>query len=181
MNNTEINEKDAVQYYEAIYRWKQGHQIFHIVLVHMNTLINEAAETIIQDNPKKLVSILERLSILYDAATASMKYTVSFPVGKYNEVIRPSMMPPFLKPGFSGLQNSEHKTMIEGFTNLKANLITNFGDLTIWPEDIKLAWGKVLEAQKRNRKSHGHVCQEFVPDGVSLLKSFYQDKKNISK
>ncbi|PHE95337.1 hypothetical protein [Bacillus pseudomycoides] len=170
---------NTASYERAVFRWKQGHQVFHVILVCMNTLLDDAVKAVEYRKLIKLQSILGRLSALYDAATVSMKYTVSFPVECYEEFIRPSMMPPFLSPGFSGTQNKEHKIMIEGFKELHETLVNHLGPKSEWPATIIESWEELSKAQVRNRKNHGFVCREFVDDGVSLLKDFYKNKEHL--
>ncbi|PER94444.1 hypothetical protein CN488_31465, partial [Bacillus anthracis] len=121
--------------------------------------------------------ILEQLTVLYDSATVSMKYTADFSPKYYEEMIRPSMMPPFLSPGFSGTQNKDHQQMIEGLGQLQKQMLNKLGDKNKWPDNVLQAWNLLSKSQIRNRKHHGLVCQNHVPEGASLLKQFYQNNK----
>lgn len=154
----------------ATFRWKQGHHVFHVILVTMNTCLEESLHALNQKNWSKLTTVLKRLSGLYDAATATMKYSSNFPREHYEEVIRPSMMPPFLSPGFSGKLNQEHKVMIDLFKTFRSNLRM----AEELPQTVREAWDQVMKSQKRNMQNHGLVCQQFVDEGVSLLRDFYK-------
>jgi hypothetical protein len=38
---------------------------------------------------------------------------------------------------------------------------------------VDVAWRRLLEAQRRNRRNHMFVCERFVDDGTSLLQEYY--------
>ncbi|MHA2890627.1 hypothetical protein [Bacillus cereus] len=170
-----MTNENSELHHTAFVRWKQGHQFFHLILVSMNTLLAEAEITLKKRNFVKLQFALERLTVLYESATASMKYTADFSPQCYEDTIRPSMMPPFLNPGFSGTQNKDHQQMIDSFSHLKENLNKQLGSKEKWPANIIKSWNAVSKAQIHNRKHHGLVCQKHVPDGISLLKNFYKN------
>ncbi|SFJ86742.1 hypothetical protein [Thermoflavimicrobium dichotomicum] len=166
------NPSIPASYQQAVLRWKQGHHVFHVILVTMNTCLEESLRALNQQDWSRLIQLLERLATLYDAATATMKYSSNFSRKYYEEVIRPSMMPPFLKPGFSGKLNREHNVMLDLFQTLRAELKKK----EELPLGVEEAWRKLVQSQKRNRKHHGLVCQQFVDDGVSLLQEFYRSQ-----
>jgi hypothetical protein len=130
------------------------------------------------NNVRAVVELLGQLRILYDAATANMVYTSDFPRLIYETVVRPSMMPPFLSPGFSGTLNTEHNVMLDRLKQLREALQEAFGSSKEeWPVGVARAWSELSQAQARNRRHHGLICSKFVPDGVSLLRHFYTDAR----
>lgn len=167
-------------YYLAIARWKRGHQIFHTQLITINTVIEECIFAIAASDQPKLICFLHHLCKLYDAATACMKYTADFDRELYEKVVRPSMMPPFLSPGFSGTLNKEHNAMVASIRSLAQTLVGRYGKRKdIWPVEVANAWQALCEAQVRNRKNHMLICQKFVDNGVSLLQNFYTNNAEI--
>lgn len=165
----------------AFTRWKLGHQAFHIQLVVINTVVAAAQDAIEADDELALVQQFRYLRVLYEAATANMVYASDFAPSYYDKVIRPSMKPPYLKAGFTGLLNTEHTAMQKSMRDLRLALLTKFGTSTkIWPTPIAGAWDEVMRAKRENRMNHGLVCQKFVPDGASLLKQFYESRKRPS-
>lgn len=163
---------------EAIIRWEKGHQIFHIELVTMNSLLDAALEALVRGEDPYLHKILHQLTMLFDAATATFIYTSDFSPENYNNHVRPSMMPPVVKPGFSGILNTEHKIMKTKIRQLRQNLEKEAGlEIADCSPETTNAWNLFLQAQKRNQQLHGLVCQKFVPQGVSLLKQYYKEEK----
>jgi len=164
----------------AITRWKRGHQSFHIQLTVINTLIEESLQALETGEHSRLIRSLKLMRVLYDAATASMRYASDFPREVYLEFVRPSMMPPFLSPGFSGVLNTEHNRMVEGLKRLSQSLSQKLGRRTgEWQPDVAEAWKALGEAQARNQNNHSLVCHKFVEAGTSLLKQFYKGKKSL--
>lgn len=147
----------------------------------MNTVLEVAIDSVKHRDWPCVTSSLERLTILFNASTATMKYSADFPRSLYEDLIRPSMMPPFLSPGFSGQLNSEHKVMLDKFQSFRSMLTEELGQKQDWPTDLAEAWSSLLKSQVYNRKHHGLVCQKFVDDGTSLLREFYANKQDLNK
>lgn len=149
-------------------RWLLGHQVFHVQLAVINSLLQAAAEAA-GERRESVVPYLRDLSRLFDAATANMCYTSAFDPVLYRRAVRPSMAPPALSPGFSGTLNREHRVMHEEFGRLLQSL-------QAWPAPgpaVDAAWQALREAVKRNRENHVRVCRHFVPEGGSLLQQYF--------
>ena len=159
-------------------RWKRGHQAFHLYLVAMNGVLNDALLALDAGEQSALTASLRDLAVLYDAATAGMKYAADFATEDYETVVRPSMMPPFVNPGFSGLLNRDHAVMLNQLRSLRTQLVSTLGrEQSEWPPAASAAMQAVRVAQQRNRAHHMLVCRKFVSDGVSLLRDFYANQR----
>ena len=79
----------------AIRRWKGGHHAFHVLLVAMNTRLDQASELLDARAYDAAAPLLDELAGLYRAATALMRYASDFRTADYETLVRPSMMPPF--------------------------------------------------------------------------------------
>lgn len=163
----------------AVLRWKVGHQLFHLHLAAMNTLLVDARRALDRRRWLELADSLDQLRILYDAATATMRYASDFSPATYEGLIRPSMAPPHLSPGFSGVLNLEHEQMLERFRGLRRGFkqLQRAGDI---PAAVGEAGSRLWAAQSRNRKNHVLVCERFVPEGKSLLKEFFQAQEEAA-
>jgi hypothetical protein len=158
----------------AVRRWKRGHHAFHVLLVGMNTLLDRIARLLEEEEWDEAGAAMLDLARLYDAATAAMRYTSDFPRVEYETLLRPSMMPPFASPGFSGVFNGEHALMLAGVRHIRA-WVTEREERV--PEPVSAAWERLREAQQTNVDHHMLVCRKFVDDGVSLLKEFFDQRK----
>lgn len=155
---------------DAVTRWKLGHHVFHLLLTTMNTRLREAARQLSTQDWSAAAATLAELARLYDSATATMRYAADFPRVEYESLIRPSMMPPFARQGFSGVFNAEHAAMLAGLRALRELYRPRQAEA---PEPVRAAWRRLLDAQRVNRRNHMFVCRRFVDDGVSLLQEYY--------
>lgn len=155
----------------AVSRWKLGHHAFHLHLAAMNTELAEAVSAVERRDWPAVIRHMDRLAHLYDAATSLMRFTADFPASEYVELIRPSMAPPLVSPGFSGTLNIEHTHMLAQLTALR-RAVRGLVREHLVPADVQAAAGALWRSQARNRRSHILVCERFVPDTVSLLQEF---------
>lgn len=150
-------------------RWKLGHQVFHLLLTAMNSGLDEALAATRSGAWPQLPDGLEQLRLLYDSATAAMEYASDFPAAAYRDEVRPTMAPPHLPPGFSGVFNRDHRVMVRRMRDLERAV----GAL---PPDVpplaavRLRADALRDAQGRNRREHARICRRCVPDGASLLR-----------
>jgi hypothetical protein len=160
----------------ALLRWKLGHQLFHLHLAAMNTLLVDARGSLESARWVELTEALDQLRVLYDAATSTMTYAADFSPEMYEQLIRPSMAPPFMSPGFSGVLNTEHDQMTDRLRGLRRRFkeLKRTGRV---PEAVAEASARLWAAQSRNRRNHLLVCERFVPDGTSLLNDYFRSKE----
>ncbi|MFD8498854.1 hypothetical protein [Amycolatopsis sp. NPDC059657] len=158
---------------QAVLRWKLGHQLFHLNLAAMNGLLVQASTALDRSRWTELEAAFRKLTILYDAATATMRYAADFGQDTYERVIRPSMAPPFMTPGFSGTLNIEHEQMLSRLTSLRRGFKAADRAGRV-PGAVRLAATKLWSAQSRNRRHHIFVCEKFVPEGKSLLSEHFR-------
>ncbi|GAA3736700.1 hypothetical protein [Streptomyces tremellae] len=150
-------------------RWRLGHQIFHLLLALMNSLLDEALRAADAAEWLRVTGLLDRLRLLYDAATAAMSYAADFgddPLGAYRREVRPTMEPPFVSPGFSGTFNREHRETTRLLRQLRRALKAAAPD----DHELRTAADALRAAQSRNRANHLLICERCVPEGVSLLR-----------
>ncbi|WP_116044941.1 hypothetical protein [Amycolatopsis palatopharyngis] len=160
----------------AALRWKLGHHLFHHVLSLMNSHADGIASALDEPDWVTVRLLVAELTVLYDAATATMHYASTFPVSAYEETIRPSMEPPWMPPGFSGVFNREHETLLDSLTGLKPRLRGRTAERSL-PADVATTSRALWKAQSRNRREHKLICEKFVPGGGSLLQQHFDETK----
>ena len=139
----------------------------------MNTRLDQAAELLDAARTDAAAPLLDELSGLYRAATALMRYASDFRSADYEALVRPSMMPPFASPGFSGLANQDHA--INAGPDGPAAGRGGPGRGGVGPGQGGRR--RADAGPKDNRASHMLVCRRFVPDGQSLLREFFQQRR----
>ncbi|MFE0045613.1 hypothetical protein [Streptomyces albireticuli] len=168
-SGAEQGDQSGAEQGDALRRWKLGHQLFHVLLATMNTVLDETLTAAQDTRWPSLVQGMERLRVLYDAATAAMAYASDVPTAAYQDEIRPSMRPPFVGPGFSGVFNREHRTMTIGMHRLR-RAVKDLPPETGPVDEIRHAALSLDAAQSRNHSSHVKICERCVPSGTSLLR-----------
>lgn len=156
----------------AVLRWKLGHHLFHVQLIAMNSLLAEVPHALDTRAWPHAVTLLRRLTVLYDAASAAMRYAADFPTRQYTELIRPSMAPPMLSPGFSGESNRDHTHMVERVRTVRTR-IRQEAAAGVIPSTVVQEAQALFKAQARNRRQHMLICERFVPGGTSQLQEFF--------
>ncbi|MCR6482808.1 hypothetical protein M8542_08260 [Amycolatopsis sp. OK19-0408] len=160
----------------AARRWKLGHHLFHHLLSLMNSHADGLAAALGQPDWTTARLLVEELTVHYDAATAVMHYASSFPVAAYEETVRPSMEPPWMPPGFSGVFNREHQALLDSLTGLKPRLRGRAAEQAM-PAEAARSARALWKAQSRNRREHKAICDKFVPGGGSLLQRHFDETK----
>ncbi|MGW2367390.1 hypothetical protein ACWCZ5_17630 [Streptomyces sp. NPDC001667] len=160
----------------ALRRWKLGHQLLHLLLTAMNTTLDGASLAGTEDASRhQLAWEIKELRQLYDAATAAMEYAADFPAAVYQEVVRPTMEPPHMPPGFSGVFNRDHRAMVRRMRGLE-RMVRELPRDTAPLEAVHREAAALRTAQRRNRRHHGRVCERCVPGGSSLLRAHFAQR-----
>jgi hypothetical protein len=166
------NETDRAPVADAMRKWKLGHQAFHLYLVTTITLLDKVRSHVYDWPLPRIAATLRELTIMFEAATASMIYASDFDKATYNGVIRPSMMPPETPPGFSGSLNADHQNMKAAFQALANTFVDRFGESGDgWPPTIKERWHELKQARAENQRHHIFICRRFVGEQPSLLQA----------
>ncbi|WP_372405677.1 hypothetical protein [Streptomyces luteireticuli] len=153
---------------DPLRRWKLGHQVFHLLLTAMNSGLDDALAATRTAAWPSLLDGMEQLRLLYDAATAAMEYASDFPAAVYRDEVRPTMAPPHLPPGFSGVFNRDHRVMVRRMRGLEHAVRALSPDVPPLAA-VHRGAAALHSAQRRNRRHHVRICRRCVPDGASLL------------
>lgn len=152
---------------DAILRWKLGHHGFFVLI---QALILAHARLAAAINQRHLQPALEAFSLvtqLWWGTAAAFRYTADFNAEDYDRVVRPSMSPPFLKEGFSGLFSPDHAHLLRAVKSLRPSF-------RALPEELGREHQLYLQALDVVYETHAFVCERFVGGGQSL-KGSYRD------
>ncbi|MGW1196620.1 hypothetical protein ACWD4B_12350 [Streptomyces sp. NPDC002536] len=154
----------------ALRRWKLGHQLLHLLLTAMNIDLDRCLSAVQGSVWHQLADSMAEVRLLYDAATAAMEYAADFPAAAYRDEIRPTMEPPHMPPGFSGVFNRDHRAMVRRLRDLERAVQELLRDTSV-PGTVLRGAAALRAAQRRNRRHHGRICERCVPGGASLLRA----------
>lgn len=140
-------------------RWIVGHQVF-TALTQGILYALQAFETAAtgRDEAAAAAAGLVLAAGLLRASAAAFRFTGDFPASAYRDVVRPSMTPPHVGAGFSGLLSADHRRLIQVLGRLRplmAEAAVRFA-----PQHAALTAGLQLAYD-----DHKFVCARF--DGAA--------------
>jgi hypothetical protein len=153
-----------------LHRWRMGHHIFLaiiqglIVAFHCFDYAMHSADLHEGKEALKLATILMR------GSGVALQFTGGFHVDEYLRIVRPSMTPPNLEAGFSGLQSIDHQYLIKQLTRLKSTL------LALDP-CLATEYRLFLQELDATYDSHKFVCAQFRGDKQHSLRMSQTSKK----
>ena len=146
---------------DAMRRWVRGHQIFCALtqglILALRTFRTASAD---DDMPAANRAFDVAVSLMRGSA-AALLLTGDFPPEDYRNLIRPSMMPPYLPESFSGLLSMDHRRFIQTLRECGPAL-----DALRVQDPQRHA--RLAAATAAVYDKHRFVCDRFVSSGASL-------------
>jgi hypothetical protein len=96
----------------ALRRWRRGHRLFFVVTQGIVPALSGLARAISEDDRPTARSALSAAAALSRGAAAALRFTADFAPEAYADTVRPSMVPPDVPPGFSGVQSPDHQMLV---------------------------------------------------------------------
>jgi hypothetical protein len=97
----------------ALRRWIQGHHVFLILIqgliISLNCFESAFHDGVLEEG----LSALEVATALMNGSSAALHHAGDFPPSIYNENVRPTMMPPNVLPGMSGILARDHRHLVK--------------------------------------------------------------------
>jgi hypothetical protein len=103
---------------EPVVRWVVGHQIFATLTQGLLMALREFEAAMQASDAVAVDKALVLSGDLLLASAASFRFACDFAPGAYRDVIRPSMMPPHVGEGFSGLLSDDHRCLVQVMSRL---------------------------------------------------------------
>lgn len=143
----------------ALHRWQTGHWLFFALVQGLIVALSSVRDAAERGDGLEVRAGLDLASLLTVSSAAAMHYASDFPPDLYEGAVRPSMAPPFVAAGFSGLQGRDHRHLMRAFGRLRALPV----DLTQFD-----AYQDFMSAVGILHRAHRRVCAQFVDDQPSL-------------
>ena len=135
-------------------RWMVGHQIFATLTQGIIFALQECERAIHESNTPHARDSLEIAADLLMASAAAFRFAADFPPSAYSDVIRPSMMPPHLGEGFSGVLSADHRQLVAVL--LRTRPLMDDAAIRFAPQHQRLT-----AALNHVYDHHKFVCAEF--------------------
>ncbi|GAB2813197.1 hypothetical protein [Lentzea nigeriaca] len=143
-------------------RWRVGHHVFFVVTQCLIVALQSFVTALREDDLAGARRGLRLATRLLDASSAAFVFTAEFGANQYHHTVRPTMEPPFVSAGFSGLLSPDHHYLVRLFAEVRPTLRALPADLVADHAAFVRALGAVYE-------SHKYVCARFGGDtGASL-------------
>jgi hypothetical protein len=146
-----LKESDRLQ------RWIRGHHVFLIIIQGLILSLNCFESAQLSHQAGTSASSLQLATLLMEGANAALHYAADFPAVDYDKSVRPTMMPPHVPAGMSGVLARDHRYLLqllhgrrELFASLEPNLHREY-------QEFVAAFGGAYDA-------HKIVCAHFRGD-----------------
>jgi hypothetical protein len=135
-------------------RWVQGHHVFLILIQGLIISLNCFESAFNDDAREESLNALELATALMDGSSAALHHAGDFPSVVYEETVRPTMMPPNVPPGMSGILARDHRHLIK----LLHSQRPLYGALE---PTLKQKYNEFVTAFGRAYDAHKLVCAHF--------------------
>jgi hypothetical protein len=154
-------------------RWIHGHQIFAALTQGLIFSFQSMGHAVRAGNSQNVRRWADLSISLLRGSGAAFVLTGDFTVQDYNEIVRPSMMPPASPICLSGLMSIDHRFLVQTLRDLRPALRSLH-------EHEKERHDSLLAALSTVYDMHIHVCERFVGDRPSLLTAGRTEKSGPS-
>jgi len=142
---------------DPLSRWIRGHHVFLVLIQGLIVAINCFVSAHAEDSLEDAFSALELATLLMHGSSASLHYAGDFPTSDYDETVRPTMMPPNVPPGMSGILARDHRHLIKLLQSQRNLFHAIEPGLRKKYEEFVTAFGCTYDAHKL-------VCSHFRGD-----------------
>ncbi|MGW2994408.1 hypothetical protein ACWDA9_22440 [Streptomyces sp. NPDC001193] len=140
-------------------RWKSGHRLF---FAHLQAITVTCGCAVHARTAAEQAAYLEHTVMFCTSAALAMRHAADFAPELYVRSIRPTMTPPHVGSGFSGLQTRDHHYLVQSLDSLGTRLLPDVvGGRT---------YRKLEDALQRLYAAHVHVCRRFGGDTNASLR-----------
>ena len=96
-----------------LHRWIRGHHVFLVLIQGLIVALNCFESAHREGAKEDCFSALELATLLMNGSSAALHYAGDFPSDVYDETVRPTMMPPNVLPGMSGVLARDHCHLVK--------------------------------------------------------------------
>lgn len=152
-------------------RWFVAHHFYFLLNVHAAEELEHAAALVrgTGDGGPELPAALRRTAVLVRGFTAAMLHSCALPAAFYQHVVRPTMSPPQVPIGLTGVMQVEHRRYRAALDGLLEALPAGFAELVDRRPELAAARNELLEADLLDLERHVTVAAVLVGTDRSLV------------
>ena len=135
-------------------RWIIGHQIFAALTQGLIMALQGFETAIVIGDSTSVRAALGLAANLLAASAMAFRFACDFPSEAYRDVVRPSMMPPHIREGFSGLLSDDHRALVKVLTRLRPLMAAA-------EIQFPAAHARLTRALQRVYDDHVLICARF--------------------
>lgn len=150
-----VPEAGAARIVSTRQRWIRGHQIFATLTQGLLFSLRSMVQSIRTGDAKATMRHADLSVSLLRGSRETFLFTGDFSPEDYMQIIRPSMMPPAVPIGLSGLMSIDHRSLVQLFREIRPSLKQLRDHYPMQHDALLLEFSKVYD-------SHIHVCENFV-------------------
>jgi hypothetical protein len=144
-------------------RWRVGHHVFFALTQGVIIALSCFRQACADGDIDLAARMLRLATRLLTASAAAFVFTAEFSAAQYHSQVRPSMEPPDVSAGFSGLLSPDHRYLVKLLGALRPQLLDLPPCLAPPHRSFVMAMGTVYEA-------HKYVCARFGGDRSASLR-----------
>ncbi|MGD0557449.1 MAG: O-methyltransferase [Streptosporangiaceae bacterium] len=153
--------------------WRIGHRLFFVLIQSMAVTLQCFEDDWTHGRTSDAVRDLAATAALARSSSMAMSYAAAFGIQEYESQVRPSMLPPTVNEGFSGLQTRDHRHLIAVMRQVAPALADARRQA-----DLNAGLGDVRAALQQMYTAHGYVCTHFGGDSMPSLRMEAQQREN---
>jgi hypothetical protein len=148
---------------DPLARWLRGHHVFLVLIQCVITSLNCFFNAYKTRELELSTFALDLTTKLFDGCSVALHFAGDFSPIVYEASVRPTMMPPQVPPGMSGVLARDHEYLVRLLRTQK-QVFKTLDPVT------KQQYMRLVSAFENTYESHKLVCSHFVGDeGPSLL------------
>jgi hypothetical protein len=150
-------------------RWFLAHHFYFLLNLMAAERLDLAAEQVREGRPEAACVPLTQAAVLVRGFTAAMVHSCAFPARYYQDVVRPTMAPPYVKTNLTGVMQLEHRRYRSALGRLLDEVALPYDELAESAPDLAAARNAVLEADLIDLERHVIVADTMVGGDRSLV------------